>query len=403
MSDPSRPAEFSVTSQVDQLPDWDTEETAEWQASLDAVVRNAGPDRAVYLLRRVHEYAARSGLALPRLLSSDYINTIPASAQPVFPGDVAMESRITAVNRWNAAAMVTRGSRLGLGGHIATYASAAWLYEVGFNHFFQGKDGEGSAISCTCRGMPRPASTPACSWKGASTRGSWTTSGASRRPRTAARPPPPPPAVAVGVSDRLHGTWSARRHLPGSVQPLPARARGIKDTSGSRVWAFLWGRGNGRARAMAALALAARERLDNLTFVINCNLQRLDGPVRSNSKIVQELEGRFRGAGWNVVKSLWGEAWDHVLRQDTTGALVHRLGEAPDAQMQTYAARTPPTYARISSPATRSPASPPGSAMPSSPICSRTRAAGTNRSRSMPPIAPQSSTTEHRPSSSPRR
>jgi pyruvate dehydrogenase E1 component len=118
MSDPSRPTEFSATSELDQLPDRDTEETSEWQASLDAVVRNSGPDRAVYLLRRVHEYAARSGTALPELLSSDYINTIPASAQPVFPGEVAMEARITALNRWNAAAMVTRGSRLGLGGHI---------------------------------------------------------------------------------------------------------------------------------------------------------------------------------------------------------------------------------------------------------------------------------------------
>lgn len=156
MSDPSRPTEFSETSELDQLPDRDTEETAEWQASLDAVVRHAGPDRAVYLLRRVHEYAARSGIRLPGLLSSDYINTIPASAQPAFPGDVALETRITAVNRWNAAAMVTRGSRLGLGGHIATYASAAWLYEIGFHHFFKGKGVDGSGDQLYVQGHASP-------------------------------------------------------------------------------------------------------------------------------------------------------------------------------------------------------------------------------------------------------
>ena len=144
MSDPIRPAGSPASSALDQLPDQDAEETAEWRASFEAVVRNAGPERAVYLMRRVHEYAAASGTALPRLLSSDYINTVPVHAQPAFPGDLAMESRITALNRWNAAVMVTRGSHLGLGGHITTYASAAWLYEIGFNHFFRGKEGDGS-------------------------------------------------------------------------------------------------------------------------------------------------------------------------------------------------------------------------------------------------------------------
>ncbi|MGW4980701.1 pyruvate dehydrogenase (acetyl-transferring), homodimeric type [Streptomyces mirabilis] len=339
MSDPSRPTEFSATSELDQLPDWDTEETAEWQASLDAVVRNAGPDRAVYLLRRVHEYAARSGLALPGLLSSDYINTIPASAQPVFPGDVAMESRITAVNRWNAAAMVTRGSRLGLGGHIATYASAAWLYEVGFNHFFKGKDGEGSGDQLYVQGHASPGIYARVFLEG---RLDERQLDSFRREADGHGLPSYPhprrlpwlwefPTVSMGLGP-LAAIYQARfnRYL---------HARGIKDTSGSRVWTFLGDGEMDEPEAMAALSLAAREGLDNLTFVINCNLQRLDGPVRSNSKIVQELEGRFRGAGWNVVKSLWGEAWDNVLRQDTTGALVHRLGEAPDAQMQTYAAR----------------------------------------------------------------
>ncbi|MFE2068925.1 pyruvate dehydrogenase (acetyl-transferring), homodimeric type [Streptomyces sp. NPDC059467] len=339
MSDPSRPTEFSATSELDQLPDRDTEETAEWQASLDAVVRNAGPDRAVYLLRRVHEYAARSGLALPGLLSSDYINTIPTSAQPDFPGDIAMESRITALNRWNAAAMVTRGSRLGLGGHIATYASAAWLYEVGFNHFFQGKDGDGSGDQLYVQGHASPGIYARAFLEGRLDEKQL--DGFRRETGGHGLPSYPHPrrlpwlwefpTVSMGLGP-LAAIYQARfnRYL---------HARGIKDTSGSRVWAFLGDGEMDEPEAMAALALAAREGLDNLTFVINCNLQRLDGPVRPNSKIVQELEGRFRGAGWNVVKSLWGEAWDQVLRQDTTGALVHRLGEVPDAQMQTYAAR----------------------------------------------------------------
>ncbi|MER6081074.1 pyruvate dehydrogenase (acetyl-transferring), homodimeric type [Streptomyces sp. NPDC001833] len=339
MSDPSRPTEFSETSELDQLPDRDTEETAEWQASLDAVVRHAGPDRAVYLLRRVHEYAARSGIALPGLLSSDYINTIPASAQPAFPGDVALETRITAVNRWNAAAMVTRGSRLGLGGHIATYASAAWLYEIGFHHFFKGKGADGSGDQLYVQGHASPGIYARVFLEGRLD--AQQLDGFRREAGGHGLPSYPHPrrlpwlwefpTVSMGLGP-LAAIYQARfnRYL---------HARGVKDTSGSRVWAFLGDGETDEPEAMAALALAAREGLDNLTFVINCNLQRLDGPVRSNSKIVQELESRFRGAGWNVVKSLWGEAWDGVLRQDTTGALVHRLGAVPDAQMQTYAAR----------------------------------------------------------------
>ncbi|WP_406431224.1 pyruvate dehydrogenase (acetyl-transferring), homodimeric type [Streptomyces sp. NBC_00631] len=339
MSDPSRPTQYTDTSELDQLPDRDTEETAEWQASLDAVVRTAGPDRAVYLLRRVHEYAAKAGIALPGLLSSDYINTIPASAQPAFPGDVAMESRITAVNRWNAAAMVTRGSRLGLGGHIATYASAAWLYEVGFHHFFMGKDADGSGDQLYVQGHASPGIYARVFLEGRLDEQQL--DGFRREAGGHGLPSYPHPrrlpwlwefpTVSMGLGP-LAAIYQARfnRYL---------HARGVKDTSGCRVWAFLGDGEMDEPEATAALALAAREGLDNLTFVINCNLQRLDGPVRANSKIVQELEGRFRGAGWNVVKSLWGEAWDAVLRQDTTGALVHRLGEVPDAQLQTYAAR----------------------------------------------------------------
>jgi pyruvate dehydrogenase E1 component len=328
-----------VISELDQLPDRDLEETAEWQASLDAVVRNAGPERAVYLMRRVHEFAAKSGTPLPGLLSSDYINTVPSAAQPEFDGDLEMESRITALNRWNAAAMVTRGSHLGLGGHISTYASAAWLYEIGFNHFFRGKDGDGSGDQLFLQGHASPGIYARVFLEGRLSREQLD---AFRREAGGHGLPSYPhprrlpwlwefPTVSMGLGP-LGAIYQARfnRYL---------RARGIKDTSASRVWAFLGDGEMDEPESMAALALASREGLDNLTFVINCNLQRLDGPVRSNSKIVQELEARFRGAGWNVVKTLWGEAWDPLLGQDTTGDLVRRLGEVPDAQMQTLAAR----------------------------------------------------------------
>ncbi|MFJ8024757.1 pyruvate dehydrogenase (acetyl-transferring), homodimeric type [Streptomyces sp. NPDC096311] len=338
MTDPARPAEPS-TSELDQLPDRDAEETAEWQASLEAVVRTAGPDRAAYLLRRVHAYATKAGVPVPALLSSDYINTIPASAQPDYPGDLAMEARITALNRWNAAAMVTRGSRLGLGGHIATYASAAWLYEVGFHHFFRGKERDGSGDQLYVQGHASPGIYARVFLEG---RLHERELDGFRREADGHGLPSYPhprrlpwlwefPTVSMGLGP-LAAVYQARfnRYL---------HDRGIKDTSGSRVWAFLGDGEMDEPESTAALALAAREGLDNVTFVVNCNLQRLDGPVRSGSKIVQELEGRFRGAGWNVVKSLWGEAWDTVLRHDTDGSLVRRLGEVPDAQMQTYATR----------------------------------------------------------------
>ncbi|MFJ9721410.1 pyruvate dehydrogenase (acetyl-transferring), homodimeric type [Streptomyces sp. NPDC101209] len=339
MSDPSRPTASPSSSELDQLPDRDREETAEWQASLDAVIRNAGPDRAVYLIRRVHEYAARAGLSVPGLLTTDYVNTVPVAAQPAFDGDIALETRITALNRWNAAAMVTRGSRLGLGGHISTYASAAWLYEIGFNHFFRGKEQDGSGDQLFLQGHASPGIYARVFLEG---RLSEQQLDGFRREAGGHGLPSYPhprrlpwlwefPTVSMGLGP-LGAVYQARfnRYL---------QARGIKDTSASRVWAFLGDGETDEPEATAALTLASREGLDNLTFVINCNLQRLDGPVRSNSKIVQELEARFRGAGWNVVKTLWGEAWDPLLAQDTTGDLVRRLGEEPDAQMQTLAAR----------------------------------------------------------------
>ncbi|KIZ18151.1 pyruvate dehydrogenase (acetyl-transferring), homodimeric type [Streptomyces natalensis] len=323
-------------SQLDQLPDRDPEETAEWRESLDAVTKAAGPHRAAYLMRRALEHNGAPGLAP---LETDYVNTIPTSAEPAFPGDEAMEARITAWNRWNAAAMVTRGSRFGVGGHIATFASAAWLYETGFQHFFRGKEGDGSGDQLYIQGHASPGIYARAFLDGRLTEDHLDhfrqESGGKGLP-SYPHPRRLPwlwefPTVSMGLGP-LSAIYQARfnRYLQG---------RGIKDTAGSHVWAFLGDGEMDEPESTAALALAGREGLDNLTFVINCNLQRLDGPVRANFKIVQELEAQFRAAGWNVVKSLWGSAWDQLFQLDTTGALVRRLRQVPDAQFQTYATR----------------------------------------------------------------
>ncbi|MFD1828463.1 pyruvate dehydrogenase (acetyl-transferring), homodimeric type [Streptomyces desertarenae] len=331
-----------IPSELDQLVDRDPEETAEWAASLDAVTREAGPHRAAYLMRRTLEHAGRTGLALPPLVETEYVNTIPTAAEPDFPGDEEMERRITAWNRWNAAAMVTRASRLGVGGHIATYASAAWLYEVGFQHFFRGKESAeapGSGDQLYLQGHASPGIYARAFLEGRLTEAQLDNfrqeAGGNGLP-SYPHPRRLPwlwefPTVSMGLGP-LSAIYQARfnRYLAG---------RGIKDTSGSHVWAFLGDGEMDEPESTAALALAAREELDNLTFVVNCNLQRLDGPVRANFKVVQELEAQFRAAGWNVIKTLWGSAWDELFALDTTGALVRRLRQVPDAQFQTYAAR----------------------------------------------------------------
>ncbi|MHA4813341.1 pyruvate dehydrogenase (acetyl-transferring), homodimeric type [Streptomyces aculeolatus] len=332
-----------MQSQLDQLPDRDPQETAEWRESLDAVAQHAGPDRAAQLLRSTVAHAGDTGLDIPALLETPYVNTIPTAAEPELPGDPAMEQRIAAWNRWNAAAMVTRGSRYGLGGHIATFASAAWLYETGFNHFFRGKDDEGapgSGDQLYIQGHASPGIYARAFLDGRLSEAHLDRfrqeAGAGEGLPSYPHPRRLPwlwefPTVSMGLGP-ISAIYQARfnRYLA---------HRGIKDTSASHVWAFLGDGEMDEPESTAALALAAREQLDNLTFVINCNLQRLDGPVRANFKVVQELEAQFRGAGWNVVKSLWGSAWDELLALDTTGALVRRLRAVPDAQFQTYATR----------------------------------------------------------------
>ncbi|MEV7515208.1 pyruvate dehydrogenase (acetyl-transferring), homodimeric type [Streptomyces diastaticus] len=328
-------------SELDQLPDRDPQETGEWLDSLKAVTDAAGPHRAAYLMRRTLEGAEGVGVSLPKLLETDYVNTIPTAAEPEFaPGtDEAMERRIAAWNRWNAAAMVTRGSKYGVGGHIATFASAAWLYETGFNHFFRGKEGDGSGDQLYIQGHASPGIYARAFLDG---RIDETQLDNFRRESGGNGLPSYPhprrlpwlwefPTVSMGLGP-LSAIYQARfnRYLT---------SRGVKDVSDSHVWAFLGDGEMDEPESTAALALASREGLDNLTFVVNCNLQRLDGPVRANFKIVQELEAQFRGAGWNVVKSLWGSAWDELFQLDVTGALVRRLREVPDAQFQTYQTR----------------------------------------------------------------
>ncbi|WP_241998086.1 pyruvate dehydrogenase (acetyl-transferring), homodimeric type [Kribbella sp. VKM Ac-2569] len=324
-----------------QLPDIDPDETREWVESLDAVLDERGKARARYLMLKLIERARERQVGVPALRSTDYINSIPPEREPWFPGDEHIERRIRAFIRWNAAVMVSKANRKGLevGGHIATYQSAASLYEVGFNHFFRGKDHPGGGDQIFIQGHASPGM-----YARAFLEGRLTTDDldgfrqeVSRGPHKGLSSYPHPrlmpefwefPTVSMGLA-ALNSIYQARfnRYL---------HHRGIKDTSQQHVWAFLGDGEMGEPESLGAIGLAAREELDNLTFVINCNLQQLDGPVRGNGKVIQELEAFFRGAGWNVIKVIWGREWDNLLAQDHDGALVNKMNTTPDGQFQTY-------------------------------------------------------------------
>ena len=290
---------------------------------------------------RLLERAREQQVGVPGLRSTDFINTIPPEREPWFPGDEHAERRIRAYIRWNAAIMVSRANRagLGVGGHIATYASAASLYEVGFNHFFRGKDHGESGDQVFFQGHAAPGIYARAFLEGRLTEQqlngfrqelSHPGGGLPSYPHPRLMPDFWEfPTVSMGLSG-IDAIYQARfnRYL---------LARELKDTSRSHVWAFLGDGEMDEPEALGAIGLAAREELDNLTFVINCNLQRLDGPVRGNGKIIQELEASFRGAGWNVIKVIWGRDWDPLLAQDTDGVLVHKMNTTPDGQFQTYA------------------------------------------------------------------
>jgi pyruvate dehydrogenase E1 component len=323
-----------------QLPDIDRDETREWLESLDAAIDSDGRQRARFLMLKLLERARERQVGVPALRSTDYINSIPPEREPWFPGDEHIERRIRAYIRWNAAIMVSRANKtVGVGGHIATYASAASLYEVGFNHFFRGKDlasGMGDQIYFQGHAAPGIYARAYLEGRLSEDHLDGFRQEKSRAPLGLSSYPHPRlmpqfwefPTVSMGLGS-IGAIYQARfnRYL---------HARGLADTSNSHVWAFLGDGEMDEVESLGAIGVASREELDNLTFVINCNLQRLDGPVRGNGKIIQELETYFRGAGWNVLKVVWGRDWDPLLAKDGDGVLVNQMNATPDGQFQTY-------------------------------------------------------------------
>ncbi|RMI29461.1 pyruvate dehydrogenase (acetyl-transferring), homodimeric type [Nocardia stercoris] len=326
------------------LPDIDPEETSEWLESFDEMVEREGPGRARYLMLRLLERAGERHVAIPSLTSTDYVNTIPTENEPWFPGDEEVERRFRAWIRWNAAVMVHRAQRpgIGVGGHISTYASSAALYEVGFNHFFRGKDHSGGGDQIFIQGHASPGIYARAYLEGRLStdqldgfRQEYSHGGLGHGLSSYPHPRLMPnfwefPTVSMGLGP-MNAIYQARfNHY--------LHDRGIKDTSDQHVWAFLGDGEMDEPESRGLIQVAANEALDNLTFVINCNLQRLDGPVRGNGKIIQELESFFRGAGWNVIKVIWGREWDNLLGADRDGALVNLMNSTPDGDYQTYKA-----------------------------------------------------------------
>ena len=325
---------------IHQLPDTDPEETEEWLDSLDAVVEVQGKNRARYLLSRLLERARTSQVSFPATVSTPYVNSISAEYEPWFPGDEHLERRIRAYIRWNAAVMVVRANTKadGIGGHLSTFASSASLYEIGFNHFFKGKDSGSPGDHVYFQGHAAPGVYARAflerrlneddlnSFRREIGRGG---RGLSSYPHPRLMPEFWEfPTVSMGLGP-LTALYQARfnRYLLN---------RKIDDTSASRVWAFLGDGECDEPETLGSISLAAREQLDNLVFVVNCNLQRLDGPVRGNGKIIQELEATFRGAGWNVIKVIWGSKWDELLARDTSGALLNKMNTTVDGEYQRY-------------------------------------------------------------------
>ncbi len=326
---------------VHQLPDIDPTETKEWLDSLDAVVDAHGKTRARYLLTRLMERATASQVSFPATVSTPYVNTIPREQEPWFPGDEHIERRIRAFIRWNAAMMVVRANKTadGIGGHLSTYASSASLYEIGFNHFFRGKDDGRPGDHVYYQGHAAPGVYARAFLEGRLTeddldhfrreigRGG---RGLSSYPHPRLMPDFWEfPTVSMGLGP-ISALYHARfnRYL---------QNRHIDDTSDSRVWCFLGDGETDEPETLGAISLASREQLDNLVFVVNCNLQRLDGPVRGNGKVIQELEATFRGAGWNVIKVIWGSKWDDLLAQDKDGVLLNKMNTTVDGEFQRYA------------------------------------------------------------------
>jgi pyruvate dehydrogenase E1 component len=325
---------------MDTLPDNDPQETREWLEALEGVIAREGPDRAHHLIERLIERARRSGAYLPFSANTAYVNTIPVEKQAPLPGEFALEQRIRHFVRWNAMAMVVRANKhTNVGGHIASFASAAMLYDIGYNHFWRASTEERGGDPLFIQGHSAPGIYARAFLLGLLTeeqldrfRQEVDGKGLSSYPHPWLMPEFWNfPTVSMGLGP-LMAIYQARfmKYL---------QDRGLAKTEERRVWAFCGDGEMDEPESMGAIGLAGRERLDNLIFVINCNLQRLDGPVRGNGKIIQELESEFRGAGWNVIKVIWGRHWDPLLARDKSGALVRRMMEAVDGDYQTYKAK----------------------------------------------------------------
>ena len=327
------PPEAEEADAVDKV------ESQEWMESLDYVLKTRGPERVKELLHELQIYAHRHGVVLPFSANTPYINTIPREKQPPFPGDRQLERRIKSLVRWNAMAMVVRANRMdsSIGGHISTYASAATLLEVAFNHFLRGQDHPGGGDQVYFQGHASPGIYARAFLEGRLNREQMDHFRRELAPGGGLSSYPHPwlmpgfwqfPTVSMGFAS-LMAIYHARfNHYLAD--------RGLTNTSDQKVWAFLGDGEMDEPESLGAITLASREKLDNLIFVINCNLQRLDGPVRGNGKIIQELEAAFRGAGWNVIKVIWGDDWDPLLEMDVDGVLVKRMDETVDGEYQKY-------------------------------------------------------------------
>lgn len=331
-----------INGLLSQVPDFDPAETAEWVEALDGLIDDRGGPRARYVLLNLLKRARERNVAIPTSFTTPYVNTIGVHEEPYFPGDEAMERRYRSWIRWNAAVMVTRAQRpgIGVGGHISSYASVATLYEVGLNHFFRGKDHPGGGDQVYFQGHASPGVYARAFLEGRLTEQQLDGFRQEHSHEGGGLPSYPHPRLApdlwefptvsmgLGPSSAIYQAWT-NRYL---------HERGIKDTSQQDVWAFLGDGEMDEPESRGMLQLAAQQQLDNLTFVVNCNLQRLDGPVRGNGKIIQELEAQFRGAGWNVIKVIWGREWDVLLNADKDRALVNLMNQTLDGDYQTFRA-----------------------------------------------------------------
>ncbi len=333
----AQPDEVQAPVPTHQPHGVDDVEIQEWLESLDAVLESSGAEVATEILERLRAHATVNGIDLPFTANTPYANTIPHRLEPRYPGDQELERRIKSLVRWNALAMVVRANRVehNIGGHISTFASAATLYEVGFNHFFRGRTDEFEGDTVYFQGHASPGMYARAFLEGRLSAQQLENFRRELKPGGGLSSYPHPwlmpdfwefPTVSMGLSP-LMAIYQARynRYL---------EDRGLKPVTDAKVWAFLGDGETDEPESLGAITLASREKLDNLIFVINCNLQRLDGPVRGNGQIIQELESAFRGARWNVIKVFWGSEWDPILDRDTEGLLVKRMGELVDGEYQ---------------------------------------------------------------------